>query len=654
MKIRWKLLLVMLCISLVPILLMRGFGERSVRVMGDVLSSRIKDVLIQRATIELTILVEEHARIMQLERKLIERALKTQAEEIEECLLKVREHNEMPLSILPPCRSVMEELPEYILWQITAFEDGTQTIYPRLDPYPAGYDALAEPWYRGARESKGFFWSQAVVEPFGGTFSFIVAAPLLDGDGAFVGATAIVVPVSLILHQDAHIRNLSENVSYLIVRPGYSKRLGAKALRIVAREHKAGQAHHHWKAAESEEWLVADDPDMNVRLLKDVTEHASGVVEFSADNENRVAAFGSIDAFGSFLMLVVNKADILVESTAMEDFIHQLISRQLTVSSIILVAVVIAVICLALLLSRSMTQRIRKLVKASQRVAAGDFNTRAGIVSRDEIGELGRTFDQMVPVLEDRIQMKKALDVAKEIQQSLLPQHMPHIAGLDIAARSIYCDETGGDFFDFMDFCCKESSVSGVVVGDVSGHGIPAALLMASVRAFLRSRVMQPGNVSEIVNDVNRLLVKDADETVQFVTLFYAEIDMREKKIEWVRAGHDPAFIYQPDTGMFEDLWGKGIPLGIEDDAAYESKAVAGLKNGQIIVIGTDGVWETCNAGGDMYGKDRLKAIVQKNASSGSQTILSTIFQDLNQFRGEVKQEDDVTLVVIKLDPASE
>jgi len=129
---------------------------------------------------------------------------------------------------------------------------------------------------------------------------------------------------------------------------------------------------------------------------------------------------------------------------------------------------------------------------------------------------------------------------------------------------------------------------------------------------------------------------------------------MREKKIEWVRAGHDPAFIYQPDTGMFEDLWGKGIPLGIEDDAAYESKAVAGLKNGQIIVIGTDGVWETCNAGGDMYGKDRLKAIVQKNASSGSQTILSTIFQDLNQFRGEVKQEDDVTLVVIKLDPASE
>jgi sigma-B regulation protein RsbU (phosphoserine phosphatase) len=161
---------------------------------------------------------------------------------------------------------------------------------------------------------------------------------------------------------------------------------------------------------------------------------------------------------------------------------------------------------------------------------------------------------------------------------------------------------------------------------------------------------MQPGGVAEIMNDVNRLLLKDAGDTLQFATLFYAEIDLKQKQIEWVRAGHDPAFLFDPEIGVFEELWGEGIPLGIEERVVYEANRFSGLKNGQILLMGTDGVWEARNDAGEMYGKDRLKRQVRKNARKAAQTIVDSIVQDLKIFQGKGKQADDITLVVVKFD----
>jgi sigma-B regulation protein RsbU (phosphoserine phosphatase) len=301
-------------------------------------------------------------------------------------------------------------------------------------------------------------------------------------------------------------------------------------------------------------------------------------------------------------------------------------------------------------LSRSVTRNIQKLVKASRQIASGDFKTRVRINSKDEMGELGRTFDRMVPELEERIQMKQALDVAMQVQQNLLPQKMPKFEGVDVAARSIYCDETGGDFYDFMDFCCRDPDTIGAVIGDVSGHGIPAALLMATARAFLRCRVTQPGDIAEVINDVNQLVAKDVSETAQFLTLFYMELNAREKKVEWIRAGHDPAFVYCPDKDSFEELRGKGLSLGVEDDIKYFHNTRSGLSNGQIIIAGTDGVWETQDSSGEMFGKNRLKDIIRRYAKTTSEDILDAILQELEAFRGDGKQEDDVTLVIMKIE----
>jgi sigma-B regulation protein RsbU (phosphoserine phosphatase) len=250
----------------------------------------------------------------------------------------------------------------------------------------------------------------------------------------------------------------------------------------------------------------------------------------------------------------------------------------------------------------------------------------------------------MVPELEERVKMKQALDVAMEVQQNLLPQKIPKIEGLDIAGRSIYCDETGGDLYDFLEVCCRSSDQIGIAVGDVSGHGISAALLMASVRAFLRSRVTQPGKASEIVTDVNGLLTSDTNDTGQFVTLFYVEIVPVDKTLSWVRAGHDPAFFYDPIADKCVELQGKGVALGIDENIEYQENIKTGLAKGQILLIGTDGLWEAQNNSGEMFGKERLKALIRQYKHLSSEELIQSIIDSLKEFQGSVKQEDDITL----------
>jgi sigma-B regulation protein RsbU (phosphoserine phosphatase) len=310
-------------------------------------------------------------------------------------------------------------------------------------------------------------------------------------------------------------------------------------------------------------------------------------------------------------------------------------------------------ILLILLLIRLVAGRtvasIKELSQAADRIARGDFSPLLPVKTRDEVGDLIQSFNTMVEQLQERIRLKAALDLAMEVQQNLLPQRSRATAGLDVAGLSIYCDETGGDYYDFLDVCCRDSNHFGLAVGDVSGHGISAALLMASVRAFLRCRVTQPGGIAEIITDVNRLVAADTRESGHFMTLFYAEIDPAGKTLEWVRAGHDPALLYDPTSHTIEELRGEGMALGVDGDYSYRESAMSGLSRGKLLLIGTDGVWETHNESGQMFSKTRLAALIRENASSSSQELLHSIVQSLKDFRGSVKQEDDVTLLAVKI-----
>ena len=269
------------------------------------------------------------------------------------------------------------------------------------------------------------------------------------------------------------------------------------------------------------------------------------------------------------------------------------------------------------------------------------------ITSRDEVGELTRSFNKMTGQLKQRLAMKAAINVAREVQQNLLPSDGFSAEGIVAAGVSLYCDETGGDYFDIITFPGNDKKV-GVVVGDVVGHGIGAALLMTTVRALLRCRVFQPGRQDEIISDVNRLLCRDTSRSGNFATLFYLEVDQRQNTIRWVRGGHDPAIVYSPGTGQFSELKGNGLALGIDADYRFEYNELPVPDAEQLILIGSDGAWDVANGAGEQFGKDRVGRILAANCHLQPEAILKKITDDINVFRGETPQNDDITLVVIK------
>ena len=247
----------------------------------------------------------------------------------------------------------------------------------------------------------------------------------------------------------------------------------------------------------------------------------------------------------------------------------------------------------------------------------------------------------------DMTQQKRALSLAGEVQRSLLPDKVPHAEGLDIAGRSVPCDEVGGDYFDYL--WDGVDSPFTVVVGDVTGHGVDSALVMSSARAFLRMRSSQPGTITDIVMAINLHLTEDVYTTGRFMTLFYLTIDEGRNCIEWIRAGHEPALIYDPAQDRFEELMGPGLALGVDQDYAYRSHRRYGLKAGQVIAVGTDGIWEGCNKKGEMFGKDRFRDIICRNSTESAQTILDMVFQEHVNFSRGVTPEDDITLVIVKV-----
>jgi sigma-B regulation protein RsbU (phosphoserine phosphatase) len=318
-------------------------------------------------------------------------------------------------------------------------------------------------------------------------------------------------------------------------------------------------------------------------------------------------------------------------------------------SHIIILAIIF--ICLGLVLtlivSRNISNSLSEITKVLKNIGRGNFDEKVKVTTRDEIGYTGDVINKMAEGLKERERLQKSISVANEVQQLLLPRQNPEISGLDIAGQSIYCEETGGDYYDFLDIGLQNSKRTGIVVGDVSGHGIGSALFMAMARSLLHLRSTQPGTLSEIMNDVNRQLAIDLEDSGQFMTLFYLIIDQQAQSIKWVRAGHDPAIVYDRCDDSFDELRGIGIPLGVDADFKYTEEKTR-IKKNQVVIIGTDGIWEAKDANGKMFGKEPIYRIIKAKATHESREILNEIMEELKHFHQGNNLADDITLVVIK------
>jgi sigma-B regulation protein RsbU (phosphoserine phosphatase) len=341
-----------------------------------------------------------------------------------------------------------------------------------------------------------------------------------------------------------------------------------------------------------------------------------------------------------FILLEVEGADI----SAAE------LGREILIFTIVLCVVFIFVGGrLNVLSGQSIIQPVTDMMVLVRRVRKGHFKQKVRVVSNDELGVLGDGFNEMTEGLIERDQIRQSLHLAEEVQQTLLPRENPEVDGLDIAATIVYCDETGGDYYDYLDTGKTYPGKFTVAIGDVSGHGIPSALMMATARAFLRQRSVLPGTPADIVSDANKQITRDFSESGGFMTLFYLSVDPVNRNLCWVRAGHDPAIFYDPETDRFDELRGAGLVLGVDADRRYEQFQKTGLKPGQVIVLGSDGLWEARNPQGEMFAKKPIYQIVRQFPDATAGEILTACFNRFNDFQGDRAPEDDVTLVVIRI-----
>jgi sigma-B regulation protein RsbU (phosphoserine phosphatase) len=217
-----------------------------------------------------------------------------------------------------------------------------------------------------------------------------------------------------------------------------------------------------------------------------------------------------------------------------------------------------------------------------------------------------------------------------------------------VAGHSTYCDETGGDYYDFLHFEQPARDTLLVVLGDVMGHGVASALVMAGVRSVLRDRAGEGGEMAALLGRLNNALSSDLEGS-RFMTMYLAALDARAGTMRWASAGHDPALVYDATSDTFREDPGGDLPLGVMPGTEYTELTAAPLATGQVLLVGTDGVWEMMNPEGEAYGKDRLKETIRAAAGGSAQSIVEAIVKSLAAFRRERRPTDDVTFVVIKI-----
>lgn len=330
--------------------------------------------------------------------------------------------------------------------------------------------------------------------------------------------------------------------------------------------------------------------------------------------------------------------------------IESLMFYILVLATGIFVFAIVASIIPAWFISRRLNRPIKLLDNAMRRVGEGD-NAHAHIdpvlPTGDELEDLTRNFNVMVDGLSERDLLRHSLQLAKEIQQRLLPdEKSPRVEGFDIYGDITYCDETGGDYFDYLDIDSEVEHLTGVAVGDVTGHGIGAALLMASGRAVLRSHAPHcDTHTANLFDDINVHLVRDTGNE-RFMTMFYGVLNSDTLELTYSSAGHDPVLWLHAKTGEARWLGNTGIPLGILDGFEYSQVGPLRLSGGDILIISTDGIREAKNTNHEEFGPERIEAIARASSELSAHEIHDAIVNAVMDF--EVSQDDDITLVVVK------
>lgn len=311
---------------------------------------------------------------------------------------------------------------------------------------------------------------------------------------------------------------------------------------------------------------------------------------------------------------------------------------------------------LGLLLARSITKSVHALYLGTQSLRAGDFQHRIRVTSRDQLGELAGSFNDMAQGLQDLMReqaekqrLEEELRIARQIQMSLLPAETVTLPGLRIAALCLPAAEVGGDYYDLLPLSATRL---GVLVADVSGKGTSAALYMAELKGLVLSLSRIHESPARLLGEANRILSANMDSR-SFVTMTYAVVDTVRGSMRYARAGHNPIIHFDAAAGRTRLLTPPGLGLGLDRQGdQFEQileEAEVPLGKGDVFFFFTDGLSEAMNIKAELFGEDRLRGLLEQSESWGPEEIKEHILAGIRTFVGEAAQHDDMTLVLLKV-----
>lgn len=306
------------------------------------------------------------------------------------------------------------------------------------------------------------------------------------------------------------------------------------------------------------------------------------------------------------------------------------------------------------------TRPIRQLARATETIGTGNLDIQIPVKRRDELGQLSSAFNLMAAnlkhaqaelIVKERLQNE--MEIAQRIQGMLVPKQSPKIPGFSLSKLYSAAEEVSGDYFDFIDL---GKGFWGMTVADVSGKGVPGALVMAQTRSVLRSIANLSHSPSKVLSKTNLQMYRDLPENM-FVTISYLVLDAAKRAVTISRAGHLAAIIFRKATRTCELEMPTGIAIGISDPDTFDlmlSERSVKLNPGDFILLYTDGVDEATNTSKDLFGSERLMETLKQAAGLTAEAIVERVEQAVKAFVGPAPQNDDITMILVKLEEGAQ
>ncbi|MDZ7292083.1 MAG: SpoIIE family protein phosphatase [candidate division KSB1 bacterium] len=339
--------------------------------------------------------------------------------------------------------------------------------------------------------------------------------------------------------------------------------------------------------------------------------------------------------------------DWILFSTAYERdiFFSANVVKERTIMVIVLVGI-LAVIFVTLSI-RKMFAPLRQLTELTHAVAKGNLDASIVVESRDEIGELARSFNFMLRSIKQNLRISQEFAIARHMQMQMLPKSPPQIPGIRIEAHSLPATEVGGDFYDFL---ALDDNHLGIVIGDVSGKGVSGAMVMAGALSAIRFAAEERRSTHEILERSNRRLVNDIQVNM-FVAVFCGILDVAKRILYYANAGQTMPLLCRNGEVSFlpQSENGDRFPLGIRPEVKFEQMQIA-LQPGDLLVFYTDGIVDMMNGKAEPFGFERLQQSIKQHAHAPLDELPRRLIAAAEAYTGRQEHVDDLTLVVVRLE----